>query len=137
MVTRISLQSDGSEYPRVIKPKLLALPSAKEAAAIATVREDFVKLIRGSDVVVDIEETDTPPQGGQDQAPPSDTWDGLTDIQKAARPAWVRRPDCGAGSSRTRLAAIPSKEQFAEVRALIEEYEAIAAAGGVGDDLPF
>ena len=63
VVTRLDLEAaqnaDGMDYV-VIKPKLLALPSAKEAEAIAKVREDFVTLIRGSDVVVDVEEPDTP-----------------------------------------------------------------------------
>ena len=82
----------------VIKPKLLALPSANEAEAIAKVREDFVNLIRGSDVVVDVEETDTPAGVAEAQkhqemsgSAPSDTWLPLTPVEQAAA-ACVNEP---------------------------------------------
>lgn len=61
VVTRLELETasnaGGIDYPR-IKPKLLCLPPAAEAEAIANVRDQFVALIKGSDVVVDAETVD-------------------------------------------------------------------------------
>ena len=144
VVTRLDLEAaqnaDGMDYV-VIKPKLLALPSAKEAEAIAKVREDFVTLIRGSDVVVDIEETDTPARTDVNPAPPPDSWNELTPIQRAAA-ACVNEPrGLWGDTTRDILKRHVTEDDWAEIRALVKaqqaETSAIAEAGGVGDELPF
>ena len=144
VVTRLDLEpaqnADGMDYV-LIKPKLLALPSVKEAAVIAAVREDFVTLIRGSDVVVDVEEPDTPPRGDVKPAAPPDTWNELNDLERAAAACVNEPPGLWGDTIRDILKRHPSDEDWATIRALVklqrEETSAIAEAGGVGDVLPF
>ena len=118
VVTRLDLEpaqnADGMDYV-LIKPRLVALPPENEVEALAKVREDFVTLIRGSDVVVDVEEPDTPAGVAEAQkhqemsgSAPPDTWlrvdPGLN--KAAAMPAsTMSRAACGARSIKDLMAA--------------------------------